>query len=279
MKLRKTNVAVSVKLASATAFALLILWFGASAAIAQGPCKTTQTLAKQLAADKAWSELTMPRENGLDGTAAMTLLLHFDFLAKERDCWANRLNGGETKMRGAFLFRADVRRFVEESYRHKDIDLAGADLTGVDLSGAEMPRSTFAETNFSSTKLSQTNLAGADLRAADFFGANLSGAKLAGAHLEQARLQGANLQGADFSGADLTDCGFLDWKAEFDRLTKDNAEFQAGRPEQKRGYEAGFKAQFESRTSGTVLTGAKISKTTKGVDPAFWKARGGIVVD
>ena len=51
------------------------------------------------------------------------------------------------------------------------------------------------------------------------------------------------------------------------------------RPVRKAEEEARFKVDFEARTGGTALTGAKASSTTKGIDLERWKARGGIVVD
>lgn len=245
----------------------------------QAECKQTITIAQQLDKDAKYNALTKPREEGMDGLTAITLLLHFDFLGKERDCWVNKLGSGATSMRGAFLFRADMRWFVETSSANRKMDLSNADLTGTDLRGVQLPGSTFLQTVFISANMSMANLADADLRGAYFISANLSGANLSRAILQEAGLRGANLTGADLSGADLTDCGLLNWKSEFDRRTKDNAEFQALPSNRKAEEEARFKVDFKARTSGLTLTGAKASRATKGIDLEAWKARGGIVVD
>ena len=258
-----------------------------ASASGQAVCKSSQELFVQLTKDNDFAVLTYPRENGLDGTSAVALLLHFDFLSKARDCWLARLstpvysqsNLVVPKMEGAFLFGADLRPSKQLQWSSIPNNFANASLVRTNLSGVDLAGATLSGADFSNAILEKVNLSRTDLRGSNLSGANLSGSNLVGAIMSEASLRGANLTGADLSGADLTDCGFLNWKNEFDRLTKDNAEFQALPSNRKAEEEARFKVEFEARTSGVKLTGAKTSQTTKGKDIAVWKARGGIVVD
>lgn len=91
------------------------------------------------------------------------------------------LSGAElvlTNLRGAGLFRADVRA-----------DLNGANLNGADLKKAD---------------LRGANLFGADLRKADLRGANLGAASLLLANLGMANLNGADLSTAKLGEVDLS---------------------------------------------------------------------------
>jgi uncharacterized protein YjbI with pentapeptide repeats len=118
----------------------------------------------------------------------------------KRDCWVRKVKAGEKNLKGAFLYRVDLK-----DADLKDADLQGADMTRAYLRGANLRGANLSGANLIEAYLSGANLSGANLLRAYLKEANLFEAKLIKANLKEANLQDANLGEADLSEADLKD--------------------------------------------------------------------------
>lgn len=124
------------------------------------------------------------------------------------------------KASGAFFANADLRGANLSRTDLSDADLTNADLTeadlsdayllGADLSKAKLQGAHLSNANVSDCDLSNANLSNADLSNADILNADVSRAQLASANLSKATLTYADLSNADLSNANLSNA-FLEY--------------------------------------------------------------------
>ena len=118
--------------------------------------------------------------------------------------WLNNEEGGlKANLRGAILYRADLRGANLRGAILYRADLRGADLRGANLRGADLRKANLRGADLRGADLSGANLRGANLRGANLYRVDLCGAILCEADLREANLRGAILYRADFCGADL----------------------------------------------------------------------------
>ncbi|WP_375329240.1 pentapeptide repeat-containing protein [Microcystis sp. BLCC-F210] len=108
-----------------------------------------------------------------------------------------------TNLRGAFLYRADLKGAILIEANLNGAFLYRADLKGANLIEANLNGDNLIEANLNGANLYRAILNGAILIGANLNGANLNGAYLIGAILDGAILNGAILNGANLNGAIL----------------------------------------------------------------------------
>ncbi len=203
---------------------------------------------------------------------------------KQRDCWVEKLKKKTKNMVGVFLVGAELPEpLTDEGWWFRNIDFTNANLTNAELSGVDM-----YGLNFTGAVMISTRLGGADLRTATFKGTDLRLASLSGA-----KVYGADFTNADLRGSDLEDCGFATYEERFAEMRSKISEEKWKRiPGQaitsmKKGADS-----YSEIGASVVLTGAKINFTpidipgstdkiraTRGTTAAYWRSRGGVVVN
>jgi uncharacterized protein YjbI with pentapeptide repeats len=211
--------------------------------------------------------------------------------------WLELAKKGEKHLAGADFTGSDMRNMNLEQ-----ADLTGANLTGVNLSGANL-----AAANFYHANLMGTDFTGANLTKAIFLSANMQYANLRNAILKQALLQEANLNYAVLNGADLSFSNLL--LSNFENADLQNADFSHAivtydsteapvsettysndQPQaQTGGFETPEVAETEALSQALKqfdndphpllkIKGAKINSSTKGIDLAWCRKNGAILI-
>ncbi len=115
-----------------------------------------------------------------------------------------KLDLSGTDLRGAYIFKANLKYTILHQSKLVRTNLNGADLTSAYLSEVDLSGAYMHAAHLSGATLYHALLPNAYLFDADLSGANLSGASLSSARLSRASLSGANLSGAYLSNAFLS---------------------------------------------------------------------------
>jgi len=198
--------------------------------------------------------------------------------------WVALAKSGEKKLSGANFTGANLAGFDLHG-----ADLSGANLTGTNLGSANLTDcklyncnlmgvnftdANLTRANFLATNMQYVNLRNANLTQALLQEANIKYAILNGANLQSANLLLANLEGADLQNANLTNA-MLDYNA-----SATPAKIALPVPEivESEAIGKALDAYETNKAAFIKMTGAKINGGTKGVDIAWAKKQGVLVV-
>ena len=119
---------------------------------------------------------------------------------KAKQCWLQKVEDGEKKLRGAYLPGANF-----QSKNLMGVDFEEANLTGADFDHAYLHGANLREANLSGANLFRARLNSTETRVRGVMkkidAANLKGAKLNNAKLGGADFRGVNLESANLIGA------------------------------------------------------------------------------
>lgn len=215
--------------------------------------------------------------------------------------WAVLAKNGEKKLAGADLTGVQLQK----------ADLSNADLSNANLTGVNLSEANLTGAKLYGCNLTGVNFTGANLTKANFLATNMHFVNLKNANLTQALLQEADLQYAILNGADMTAANLILSSLENADLqnanlsqalfvyessptpqsmtvyenntNKSSGSFSATQilvPEivETEALGMALEKMEKTKTMPVKLTGAKINSSTKGIQVAWAKKNGAVVV-